>query len=128
VQAETPPSLQLDIARLDEVGAVVDVAGEIDLANRDQLAALLNGLIDAGHTNPILDVSGVQFLGADGLNELVAAANRGAHVTVVNVPRFVRHELEVAGMDVVLTIEPTSQGIHPTARTQPPSASSRPAG
>ncbi|GAA1833265.1 hypothetical protein GCM10009682_59580 [Luedemannella flava] len=65
---------------------VVALAGECDLAARDQLVAALREALDAGSTVTV-DLSGLSFLDSSGIHELVSAhrtatRNGGAlHVT-----------------------------------------------
>ena len=77
--------------------------GEIDLAVRDELRALLFFAIDLSHSATEVDLGGVTFLDCSGIGVLVAATNtarrrdRALYVNVNNAPEVVRRVVEITG-------------------------------
>ena len=71
--AEEPFSCVLEIHGDD---AVVTMAGELDLATRDEAEAVLAEAEDAATRAVVLDLRGLRFLGSTGLSLLVASAGR----------------------------------------------------
>lgn len=85
--------------------AAVQVKGEIDLSNADQLAGLADNLGRA--TVIILDMSGVSFLGAAGLTALLRLAARlsmtSRHLILTGTDHGpVRRPIVICGLDSVL--------------------------
>lgn len=104
---------QLRVERqVHECGAVVRVAGEIDLYNHLQLRA---GVFDACEAvEPpapvVLDLTGVAFIASVGLSELLlcheqASARRTPLRVVASTPRVLR-PIEVTGLLRVLDVYP----------------------
>ncbi|WP_081635673.1 STAS domain-containing protein [Nocardia sp. BMG111209] len=88
---------------------VVAAEGEIDITSAPQLSAALEA-VGADVTAPIVDLSGVDFMGSVGLSVLLAAseklktANADAGQLRVVVSPQVRRPLEVTGLDKVLAL------------------------
>jgi len=103
---QPPPDQDLAVrVRQDELGVVVQVSGEIDLANCKQFeTALMHALKDEPNIL-VVDLSNITFLGSAGLNNLVTA-NQAAGPGVLRVVAGVtpRRAIEVTGLDEVLTI------------------------
>lgn len=57
---------------------VVSLAGELDIADAEQLAFQLSALISAGHTRIVVDLTELLFCDAPGLRTLEKAARRAA--------------------------------------------------
>lgn len=98
--------------------ATVAVAGELDLASADQLAATLEEQTRRGRRYVRVDVSGLTFLDATALGVLAAAhhdllAHRGT-LTMTGVSPAVSRLLRITGLDGVLFV--TGTGAHPPAR------------
>lgn len=78
--------------------------GEIDLAVRDELRALLFFAIDLSHSATEVDLGGVTFLDCSGIGVLVAATNtarrrdRALYVNVNDAPAVVRRVVEITGV------------------------------
>ncbi|MQY29526.1 STAS domain-containing protein [Nocardia aurantia] len=88
---------------------VVAAEGEIDITSAPQLSAALEA-VGAGVTAPIVDLSGVDFMGSVGLSVLLAASEKlkaaqadAGQLRVVVSPQ-VRRPLEVTGLDKVLAL------------------------
>ena len=56
--------------------AILEVAGEIDLATAPELRAALSDLLEEAHLDLLVDLRQVTFLDAAGLRVLVAALKR----------------------------------------------------
>jgi anti-sigma B factor antagonist len=89
---------------VDDDGAVrLSLAGELDLATRDDLRDRVQETLAA--TSPrhlIIDMAGVTFCDSSGMSALVratkSAADRDLTFQVINVPRYIRQTMEVAGV------------------------------
>ncbi|MCV7009040.1 STAS domain-containing protein [Mycobacterium gordonae] len=86
--------------------AVVQLRGEIDAANAEDLGRYLRGVGGAAR-EMVADLTGVTFLGAAGVRQLVAlevdCGNRGAQWVLVADP-VLRRLLRVVGADRVLPV------------------------
>ena len=104
---------------LDVVGTApsirVLVVGEVDRGTAPQLARCLYGLLDSGHRQVDLDLSGVTFLAAAGLTVFLQAAGRagqlGGRVRLTAVPSRVRRILELTALDTVLEVAHPETGV-----------------
>ncbi len=92
-----------------EIGSVrageprdVQVRGEIDLATAPELEARVLQAFDGGPSSIVLDLDGLTFIDSSGLRALVAlskaAGDRGALLTLRNVPRHAQRVLELTGL------------------------------
>ncbi|MGH3345005.1 MAG: STAS domain-containing protein [Carbonactinosporaceae bacterium] len=68
-----PAALTLHVAERSGGRAVLAIAGEIDLANADQLRNRVAELVSHGHPFVVLDFSEVTFCDSVGLSALVAS-------------------------------------------------------
>ncbi|MBF6399684.1 STAS domain-containing protein [Nocardia cyriacigeorgica] len=89
-----------------ENSIVVAATGEIDIASVPELQAALDAL--APGCVPVLDLTGVSFMGSVGLSALVAAAEAAEphRVRVVSSPQ-VRRPIDVTGLDQVVALYET---------------------
>jgi anti-sigma B factor antagonist len=71
---EPAPDLMVDVSAAS-MAAWVQVVGDLDIATVARLATVLTEMRLAGHVAVTLDLSGLDFIGAAGLNTLVAADN-----------------------------------------------------
>ena len=67
----------------DTPSATVVLDGEIDIATAPAIRRLLMATIAAGTSISAVDMSGVAFIDADGIDVLVAAANRAWEAAAV---------------------------------------------
>jgi anti-sigma B factor antagonist len=90
---------------------VVDVDGEIDIANAAELEARLAAASRHGRV-VVVDLGRVTFFDASGLSALLggrrAAIERGGSLLLANVPPFIRRILVLTSLDSVLQAEPES--------------------
>jgi anti-sigma B factor antagonist len=90
----------------------VSLYGELDLISAPLLRQVLDQLCRDGYPEIVLDLSGLEFLGAAGLavfhqvdDQLRADDGR----LILHQPRPVaRHVLAITGLDTVLTIQPAT--------------------
>jgi anti-anti-sigma factor len=79
--------------------------GELDVAEADAAWACLDGLLEAGHTTLLVDLTGITFMDSRGVAVLVQAWNRvrecDGHMLINPSPR-VAATLSVAGLDKLL--------------------------
>jgi anti-sigma B factor antagonist len=89
--------------------AIVHISGEVDIVAAPQLQHQLETLVAEGHTELVLDLSGVEFIDAAGIGVLVSAYNRtaraGGHLTLRRPSPAVQGLLAVAKLDGTLPTE-----------------------
>ncbi|MGK5553309.1 STAS domain-containing protein [Actinomadura kijaniata] len=90
---------------------VLTVTGEVDLDTAPALRTALHGAIAAAPAGIIVDVRGLTFIDASGLNALAVAANRSAHLPdrlkLAAPPPRLNALLEVTGLSDHLPVHPT---------------------
>jgi anti-sigma B factor antagonist len=90
---------------------VVDVRGEIDLYTAPRLKEQLSDLIDAGRSQIVINLEGVEFLDSTGLGVLIGALRRCREedgVLALAAPReTVQKVLRVTGLDKVFPVGDT---------------------
>ncbi|MGH2740515.1 MAG: STAS domain-containing protein [Actinomycetota bacterium] len=96
------PELSLE-SRTEKNWVVLEVTGEVDLATAPQLRDRLNGLIDDGGAQLIVNLEGVSFLDSTGLSVLVATLNRmqerGGTFALAALSGPVRKVLDTVGLE-----------------------------
>jgi anti-anti-sigma factor len=94
----------------DPPSATVVLDGEIDIATSPGIRRFLMAAISGGNVHLAVDMSGVTFIDASGINALVATANRarqaGGGLSLLAPSRQVRRLLDVFHLDAIL---PTAQ-------------------
>jgi anti-anti-sigma factor len=114
--SESPHSavgtLALAVRRPESGHAVLEVAGEIDMATAPQLANALAGLLHQDDRVIVVDLSAVSFLGSSGLAALVyahGALDPGTALRIVASRREVRRAFAVTGLDGWLPLYQSDQ-------------------
>ncbi|HEX5201097.1 MAG TPA: STAS domain-containing protein [Actinoplanes sp.] len=83
--------------------AVVEVAGDLDMATSPRLLERVQAVLDAGTPNVVVDLTAVGFMDSSGLGALVvmfkAAAERGGRLCVAAAQRPVRSVLAITSVD-----------------------------
>ncbi|MEU4366092.1 STAS domain-containing protein [Micromonospora chersina] len=105
-----PPTLRLALAREGPAAVVVRVGGPLDLATVDQLVDLVDRLM-GGAPAPVLvlDLSGVTFFCAAGVNALLTVRRRvasaGCTLVVREPSRITVKVLDIVGLKDEFTTE-----------------------
>lgn len=94
---------RLDIRRIDHpLGAVLTLAGELDLATAPVLQGRLDAVLRGGAT-VVIDLSRLRFIDSSGLGMLVAAEaelrDSGGQLVLVRGPQAVHRPFELTGLD-----------------------------
>lgn len=99
--------MELDI-RYFKRAVLVSISGRIDRINALLLSDELCGLIKEGHTNIVLDLSGVDYLVTEGLRTNLKALrdckNGGGDLRIASPSQRVREILEMGGHDKIYAI------------------------
>ena len=89
--------------------AVLGIRGGVDLVSATELRALVEALIDDGHSSVVLDMAAVDFFGAAGLGVIAGLVRRlqpsGGEVTVRGPSAMVRRLLDITGLAEVVRVE-----------------------
>jgi anti-anti-sigma factor len=98
--------------RSGTVGSWVVLRGELDLAGVPHLEQVLDQLCREGVPEVVLELSGLDYLGAAGLGVFLGAEDRlraaGGRLILHRPGRAARRILAITGLDTVLTIRPTT--------------------
>ncbi|MBR8742662.1 STAS domain-containing protein [Nocardiopsis sp. MG754419] len=90
---------------------IVRVDGEIDIATAEGVFARLTEAVTEGCT--VVDLSGVGFMDASGVNALIGAARfaaaRQRHLLLASPPRQLRRILDVLDLNGVLPTHPDTE-------------------
>jgi anti-anti-sigma factor len=96
--------------RSGAVGSWVVLRGELDLAGAPHLEQVLDQLCRDGVPEIVLDLSGLDYLGAAGLGVFLDADDSlraaGGRLILHRPGRLARRILTITGLDTVLTIRP----------------------
>jgi stage II sporulation protein AA (anti-sigma F factor antagonist) len=95
----------IDGGRDDSGARVVNLVGEIDIANADALGEKLDQLIGAGADRLVVDLSALDFMDSSGIAMLLRAAGRVDSMSVRNPTDAVRRIIECTGLADTLRIE-----------------------
>ncbi len=98
-------------SRADGDRTVVDVTGEIDVYTAPALREELSNLIDAEHTDLVVDLTGVSFMDSTGLGVLVGALKKvrtiGGDLRLVIDSEKILKVFRITALTQVFTIHPT---------------------
>ena len=111
IRGQGEPSFGVQVCSQDRRSWVI-LCGELDLASAPHLQQVLDQLCRDGYSEIVLDLSGLEFLGAAGLSvfhrvdhQLRAANGR----LILHRPGHrARRVLAITGLDTVLTIQPAT--------------------
>ena len=105
---QPPPDLADFTLEVHESEPVLVVAGELDLANKDEFLDQLRGLVAAAHSPAVVDLSGVSFLGSSAISALVKvnheATERGVTLVLAAPSSFVRKVLDLTDLSSVFEL------------------------
>jgi anti-anti-sigma factor len=87
----------------------VGIGGEVDVLTAPELAALLDTIIDRGHTSVLLDLAKLGFMDASGLRVIASGAARlgavGGKLTIRSPSHQITRLLDITGLNQVVSIE-----------------------
>ena len=90
--------------------AVVSVSGRIDTSTSPEFETKLQGMIDEGQKNFVMDFSSVDFLSSSGLRVLVTTRKKlkdsGGDIVLANPSQRAYDSFEIAGLDKLFTSYP----------------------
>jgi anti-sigma B factor antagonist len=102
---------RVDTERIDELTAVIAVAGEVDLYTAPELKRELVAAIDQGVRKVVVDLSEATFIDSTTLGVLLSGVKRlrplGGELAVVCTDRNIRKIFEITLLDRVFTIVDT---------------------
>src|SRR5579859_6616316 len=103
-------SMEITVSEMHRA-TLIEISGRIDSSNATQLGDALNGQIEAGRHQLVVDLSRVDYVSSAGLREMVAAlkrakASNGDLRLATPSPR-VTEVLTLAGLDSIFQIFPT---------------------
>ena len=108
---DTITKLRIETKHTDGQGAIVSVAGEIDLASAPQFKEALDQA--AAEKIPVtIDLAEVTFMDSTGLHALftfASSSNGNGPVRVVNPSRTILRTMQIVGMTAVPQIEVQEQ-------------------
>ncbi len=88
-----------------------EVVGRVDSNNANELGAALDETVDAGKTNLVLDLSGVEYMSSAGLREMVRVLKRvkrnSGDLRIASPSDRVKEVLELAGLDSIFEVYAT---------------------
>lgn len=104
-------SLEIKSSELKRV-QMLEVSGRVDSISADELRDALNTAIEGGHNNLVIELSGVEYMSSAGLREMVSALKTvkrgGGDLRLANPSDKVKEVLELAGLDTIFQIFPTT--------------------
>jgi anti-anti-sigma factor len=103
VEDRAVPTRAQFFVRTDGPVPLIEIAGEIDLANEDAFAGCLS-VFNAQET-VMLDLSRLEYIDSRGISVLAATHNRGVNVVCRGAHGIVLKALELCGMTEVLTMD-----------------------
>jgi len=87
---------------------VVRIAGELDMADADQVGDVLTEAVDSGKPTVIVELSDLKFADSSAIKAILigaqAADERGVTYELVNPRGLVKRLLEVTGLDQALLV------------------------
>ncbi len=104
-------SLEIKTSELKRV-QLFELSGRVDTITADDLRASLNGAIERGYNQLVIELSGVEFMSSAGLREMVSALKTvkrsGGDLRLANPSEKVKEVLDLAGLDTIFQIFPTT--------------------
>jgi anti-sigma B factor antagonist len=85
--------------------AVIELIGEIDLSNADQVRASIESTVSAPHEHITFELARLEFLDSSGIALLLWAAAEARSVQLRQPSDIVRRIIEVTGLSEILNME-----------------------
>ncbi|MEV5176687.1 STAS domain-containing protein [Streptomyces flaveolus] len=93
-------------------GPVLQITGELDYTNAQELREKLTTLTLRPGQRLVLDLAGMEFCDSSGITALIAARNHAhavqADITLAAVPAHTLRVLRIVGLDQIFTFHPDS--------------------
>jgi anti-sigma B factor antagonist len=86
-------------------GAVIAVAGELDLSNAHELKTVVASIAANHGGQLVFDLSGLHYLDSAGIAVLLDAASRASSVRLRDPSAAVRRVVELTGLSQILPLE-----------------------
>ncbi len=116
MQIDDPHNVFAVATSVSDGQALLTVRGEVDHIHAPVLEYSLNALIDQGHRDLVVDLSGVDFLDSSGLKVLEAAVHRleraEGSLALRSPSPIVRRLLGIVGLDDVIHVERSVEDGH----------------
>jgi len=97
--------------QIDGRTELIELGGEVDLHTAPEFKELMTGVIDAGRTRVVVDLSSATFIDSTTLGVLVGGEKRlrgdGGSLTLVCPDRDIRKVFEITGLDRVFSMHET---------------------
>jgi len=94
--------------QIDRRTELIELGGEVDLHTAPEFKELMTGVIDAGRTRVVVDLSSATFIDSTTLGVLVGGEKRlrgeGGSLTLVCPDRDIRKVFEITGLDRVFSM------------------------
>ena len=106
-----PPEFGVQREPMGERGALIAVAGELDMLTVPELRAQLTEVIDSGAERVVLDLTDVSFIDSVSLAAIVTARRRlgdgGRLGVVIEEGSYAMLIFEIGGLDSIVELFPT---------------------
>ena len=103
--------MDINVTAYEQV-RLLSVNGRVDSMNANQLGDALSQEIDGGYVQLVIDLSNVEYMSSAGLREIVTALKKvkraSGDLRIAQPSDRVREVLEMAGLDTIFRIFPTS--------------------
>ena len=102
--------LDINVSQSDSV-TLIEASGRIDSSNANQFGEALSGVVDEGHTQLVLDLSGVGYMSSAGLREIVSALKKlrraSGDLRIAQPSPRVVEVIEMSGLDSEIRMYPS---------------------
>ena len=100
-------TVEINVTEMNRVD-LFEVTGRVDSSTASQLGGALNGQIEKGTVNIVVDLQEVDYMSSAGLRELVAALKQvkkdGGDLRLCSPSERVREVLDLAGLSSIFEI------------------------
>ena len=104
--------LDISTREVEDKLAVIKVRGDVDIYTAPQLRETIHKVVDAGRSDVIVDLGGVDFIDSTGLGVLIGglrrARERGGELVIASPSERVRRILEITDLRRIFRIFKTA--------------------
>ncbi|MDD2485310.1 MAG: STAS domain-containing protein [bacterium] len=101
--------IKVEVISVDEVIAVVEIGGEMDVFTSPAIKKKVTEVIDSGRRFIIMDLGGVTYIDSTGLGLLISILKRvrekEGDLKIVGVTKQVQKVLDITGLNKILEIK-----------------------